>query len=245
MLLVKKSIVFFDIESTGVSVTEDRIVELGCVKINPDGSREEKVILVNPLIHIPKEASDVHGITNEKVSKLPTFKQYAKGVYEFMHNCDLGGFNSDLFDIPLINNELIRSGLPGIDWEYKSIDARKLYIKRYPNTLSAIFQRLTGKELDGAHGAMPDINATIDIVNMLVDGIDMETAVEEYSNGNKPFDIGGKFYIKDDDLYWNFGKNKNKVVKEHDDYTEWFLEESNFDKNLKLKVISFLEKKGN
>lgn len=245
MINISKAIVFFDIESTGLSTTEDRIIELGCVKIHPDGTREEKSIIVNPTIPIPIESSDVHGITNEQVKKLPTFKQFSKGVYDFIYGCNLGGFNSDAFDIPLLHNELIRSGLPGITWDFESIDIRRIYMMMYPNNLSSIYERLTGKELVGAHGAVADINATIEILSLLVGDAPIESMPNQYNNGSVKFDIDGKFYIKDDNLYWNFGKNKDKIVKEHDDYTEWFLEESNFNKDLKLKVIKYLEKKSN
>ena len=165
---LEKSIIYFDIESTGVETESARIVELACIKYNPDGTQEEKTIKVNPTIPIPIEASDVHGITDEMVKDLPTFKQYAQAIRNWFGDCDLAGFNSDNYDVPLLSAEFERAGLEGINWNPNLLDIIKLYRLLYPNTLSEVYKRLTGKELEGAHGAVVDILGTKEIADILI-----------------------------------------------------------------------------
>src|SRR3990172_1844736 len=157
---LEKSIIYFDLETTGVETETARIVELACIKYKPDGTQEEKTILVNPTIPIPKEASDVHNITDEMVKDKPTFKQYAQGMRDWFKDCDLAGFNSNNYDVPLLSAEFERAGLEGIDWNPNLFDVLTLYRNLFPNTLSDVYKRLTGEELEGAHGALADITAT-------------------------------------------------------------------------------------
>ena len=124
---LEKPIIYFDIESTGVETESARIIELACIKYNVDGAQEEKTILVNPGVPIPKEASDVHGITDEMVKDKPFFKQYAQAIRNWFEGCDLAGFNSDNYDIPLLSAEFERVGLEGINWNPNLLDVMKLY----------------------------------------------------------------------------------------------------------------------
>lgn len=228
-----KPLCFFDIESTGVETETARIVELACIKYNVDGTQEEKTILVNPGVPIPVEASDVHGITDEIVKDKPFFKQYAQAVRNWFDGCDLAGFNSDNFDIPLLSAEFERAGLEGINWNPNLLDIMKLYRLLYPNTLSDVYKRLTGKELEGAHGALIDIMGTKEIADILIPKLkettdeNLETVfnIDNFMQGEKKrFDLAGKMY-KDTDgvVKWNFSKNKDKAVLADLGFVNWFM----------------------
>lgn len=224
---MEKPTIYFDVESTGVSTSTDRIVELACIKYNPDGTKEEKTILVNPEIPIPLEASSVHGITDEMVKDKPTFKQYSQAIRDWFYGCDLAGFNSDNFDIPLLSAEFERAGLGGIDWEPNLLDIFKLYRHLYPNTLSDVYKRLTGKELEDAHSALADITATKEIAEILLKDLQVSSTkeVDELLQGeNKRFDLAGKLYIDQDSVVrYSFGKDKGKSVKDNTGFAKWML----------------------
>ena len=228
-----KPLCFFDIESTGVETETARIVELACIKYNVDGTQEEKTILVNPGIPIPKEASDVHGITDEMLKDKPFFKQYAQAIRNWFDGCDLAGFNSDNFDVPLLSAEFERAGLESINWNPTLFDVLKLYRELFPNTLSEIYKRLIGKELEGAHGALADIKATKEvgdaILPLLVEKsetpIKTPKDVDEYLQGDKKrFDLAGKMYLDVDGVVkWNFSKNKDKPILADLGFVNWFM----------------------
>lgn len=229
---LEKSIIYFDIESTGVETESARIVELACIKYNPDGTQEEKTIKVNPTIPIPIEASDVHGITDEMVKDLPTFKQYAQAIRNWFEGCDLAGFNSDNYDVPLLSAEFERSGLEGISWNPNLLDIIKLYRLLYPNTLSEVYKRLTGKELEGAHGAVVDILGTKEIADILIpqlnDTVEEQLVtiaeIDSFMQGDKKrVDLAGKMYTDVDGVVkWNFSKNKDKAVLADAGFVNWF-----------------------
>ena len=146
MLKLVKPIVFFDLETTGVDTENSRIVQISGVKISTDGTKFNFNSYVNPLIPIPKEATDVHGITDDMVKDAIVFEKLAKRIYEIFQGCDIGGFNSDGFDVPLLCAEMKRVDVEFLDWEYNLVDVMKLYRQLYPNTLSDIYLRLLGKE---------------------------------------------------------------------------------------------------
>lgn len=230
---LEKPIIYFDAETTGVETETARIIELACIKYNVDGTQEEKTILVNPGVPIPVEASDVHGITDEIVKDKPFFKQYAQAVRNWFDGCDLAGFNSDNFDIPLLSAEFERADLEGINWNPNLLDIMKLYRLLYPNTLSDVYKRLTGKELEGAHGALIDIMGTKEIADILIPKLkettdeNLETVfnIDNFMQGEKKrFDLAGKMY-KDTDgvVKWNFSKNKDKAVLADLGFVNWFM----------------------
>jgi DNA polymerase-3 subunit epsilon len=238
---LNKSIIFFDLETTGTDTETSRIVEIACIKINSDGTKESKEYLINPLINIPKEASDIHGITNEKVQDKPTFKQISIGLRKWFEGCDLGGFNSNNYDIPLLSAELVRAGLEPINWNPNLLDAFSLYRHLYPNTLSDVYKRLTNKELEGAHGALADILATIEIVECLNKE---EKTVEEIDlllqGENKRVDLAGKLYeCQEGVVRYSFGKDKGKSVKSEPGFARWMLGQS-FPKETKDKIKELL-----
>ena len=171
-LNLTKPIVFFDLETTGVNIATDRIVEIAVLKVFPNGNKESKTWLVNPEMEIPQGSIDVHGITNEKVVTEPTFKELASTVSEMIAGCDLAGFNSNRFDIPLLAEELMRAGIDFDMKDRKAIDVQVIFHKKEQRTLGAGYQFYCGKELEGAHGAAADTNATYEILLAQLDKYD-------------------------------------------------------------------------
>ena len=229
-LKLEKPIVFFDLETTGVNIATDRIVEISILKVFPNGNKESKTWLVNPEIEIPQEATDVHGITNEKVVTEPTFKELAQTVNDMIAGCDLAGFNSNRFDIPLLAEELMRVGIDFDMNNRKAIDVQVIFHKKEQRTLGAGYQFYCGKELEGAHGAEADTNATYEILLAQVDKYkDLGNSVEalsEFSTHGKRADFAGFILMNDDDQeIFSFGKYKGRtvedVLKENPGYNNW------------------------
>ena len=160
-LITKRPLVFFDLETTGTNIINDRIVEISIVKISPDGSREVKTRRLNPEMHIPEEASAVHGIYDKDVENEPTFRQISQSLYIYLEDCDLGGYNIVKFDVPVLVKEFSRAGLQFSLENRRIIDAYNLYCKMEPRTLSAAYKRFCGKSLEDAHSAEADTLATV------------------------------------------------------------------------------------
>ena len=160
-LNLTRPIVFFDLETTGINIATDKIVEISILKVFPNWNKESKTWLVNPEIEIPQAAIDVHGITNEKVVTEPTFKELASKVNEMIADADLAGFNSNRFDIPLLAEELMRVGIDFDMNHRKAIDVQVIFHKKEQRTLSAWYQFYCGKVLDGAHGAEADTMSNV------------------------------------------------------------------------------------
>ncbi len=229
-LNLTKPIVFFDLETTGVNIAKDRIVEIAILKVHPNGNKESKTWLVNPEIEIPKEASDIHGITNEQVVAEPTFKELAVEVSKMIAGCDLAGFNSNRFDIPLLAEELMRAGIDFDMNNRKAIDVQVIFHKKEQRTLSAGYQFYCHKELEGAHGAEADTNATYEILLAQLEKYeDIGTSVDElseYSTHGKRADFAGFILMNEDDKeIFSFGKYKGRTVedvfKENPGYNAW------------------------
>lgn len=218
-LKLTKPLVFFDLETTGVNIAVDRIVEISILKVHPNGNKESKTWLVNPEIEIPKEASDVHGITNEKVVTEPTFKELAPKISEMIAGCDLAGFNSNRFDIPLLAEELMRVGIDFDMKGRKAIDVQTIFHKKEQRTLSAGYQFYCGKTLDDAHSAEADTNATYEILLAQIEKYeDLENSVDKlsaFSKHGKRADFAGFILVNDDGKeIFSFGKYKGKTVEE-------------------------------
>lgn len=229
-LKLKKPIIFFDLETTGINIATDRVVEISILKVFPNGNKESKTWLVNPEIKIPQEASDIHGITNEQVVTEPTFKELAPKINELIADCDLAGFNSNRFDIPLLAEELMRAGIDFDMKNRKAIDVQVIFHKKEQRTLSAGYKFYCGKELEGAHGAEVDTNATYEILLAQLDKYnDLENTVDalsEYSTHGKRADFAGFILMNDKDQeVFSFGKYKGKtvekVLKENPGYNNW------------------------
>ena len=229
-LNLTKPIVFFDLETTGINIATDKIVEISILKVFPNGNKESKTWLVNPEIEIPKEAADIHGITNEKVVTEPTFKELASKVNEMIGDSDLAGFNSNRFDIPLLAEELMRAGIDFDMKNRKAVDVQVIFHKKEQRTLSAGYQFYCGKELEGAHGAEADTNATYEILLAQLDKYeDIENTVDalsEFSTHGKRADFAGFILMNEDDQeIFSFGKYKGRtveeVLKENPGYNNW------------------------
>ncbi len=218
-LNLTKPICFFDLETTGVNISKDRIVEISILKVFPNGNKESKTWLVNPEMPIPKEVTEIHGITNEKVANEPTFKELAKEVYNLIKDSDLGGFNSNRFDIPLLAEEMLRAD---IDFDMKNrlaVDVQTIYHKMEQRTLSAAYKFYCDKNLDNAHSAEADTNATYEILKAQIekyDEVENNTKfLAEFSSRKKFADFAGFIvYNKDGEEYFSFGKHKGKLVTE-------------------------------
>ena len=228
-----KPICFFDLETTGVNITTDRIVEISILKIHPNGKEESKTWLVNPEMPIPKEVTEIHGITNEKVANEPTFKELAKDIYNMIKDSDLGGFNSNRFDIPLLAEEMLRAE---VDFDMKNrlaIDVQTIFHKMEQRTLSAAYKFYCGKELENAHSATADTQATYEVLKAQIAHYgDLENDVEKlsaFTTRHTSLDFAGYIRVnKDNEPCFGFGKHKGKtvaaVLEQEPGYFGWLLE---------------------
>lgn len=236
---ITNPIIFFDLETTGINIQKDRIVQIACIKIDLDGNKEEKNILVKSLIPIPKEASDIHGITDETVKDAPYFSQIAKSLFNYFENCDIAGYNSDNYDLPLLIEEFERCNIEFPTWELNLVDVLKYERLLKPNTLTEVYKRYTGKDLEGSHDALNDVRATFEILMYQLENKSEMTPqdIDVLCQGNrKRHDVGGKTYINEDgDVCWSFGKNMNKPVVNDMGYFEWVLK-NEFPTELKTKL---------
>lgn len=218
-LQLKRPICFFDLETTGVNVVKDRIVEISILKVYPNGNKESKTWLVNPEREIPQEVIEIHGISNERVANEPTFKQLAPKVYEMIKDSDLGGYNSNKFDIPVLAEEFLRAD---IDFDMKkklAVDVQNIFHRKEQRTLSAAYQFYCDKNLENAHSAEADTLATYEILKAQLDKYeDLENDISflsDYSNRQKVADFAGFIaYNKENKEYFTFGKHKGKLVEE-------------------------------
>lgn len=218
-LKLYKPLCVFDLETTGTNVGKDRIVEICILKVNPDASRESKTWLVNPEMPIPKESSAIHGITDDRVKDAPTFKDIASKVLEMISGSDLGGFNSNRFDVPLLAEELLRAGLDFDLSKFKLVDAQTIYHKMEPRNLSAAYNFYCQKTLENAHSAEADVLATFEVLDAQVghyEDLPNEVAgLSDFSFHSKFADLAGMIHFNDKEQeIFAFGKYKGQVVKE-------------------------------
>ena len=216
-LKLNRPICFFDLETTGIDVAKDRIVEISIFKVFPNGNKESKTWLVNPTISIPPQATAIHGISNEKVANEPTFTALASQVHNMIKDSDLAGFNSDRFDIPLLAEELLRAK---VDFDMKnrvSVDVQTIFHKKEERTLSAALKFYCGKSLENAHSAEADTMATYEILKAQLDRYDdLENdmkSLSEFTTRKKSVDFAGFIALNDKGQeIFTFGKNKNQLV---------------------------------
>lgn len=233
MLQLTRPIAFIDLETTGVNLSTDRIVEIAIVKLMTDGTRLVKRKLLNPQIPIPQSSSDIHGITDEMVKDAPTFKQAGNEIKQFLEGCDLGGYNSNRFDIPILMEEFLRAGMEEVDLsQQRMIDVQHIFYQMEPRTLTAAYKYYCDKELENAHSAEVDIKATIEV---------LEAQVTRYPKlGNtvdsilgvigeeKIVDYARRFIFDEKGVeVFNFGKNKGKSVadtlRNEPQYYDWMM----------------------
>jgi DNA polymerase III subunit epsilon len=244
-LNLKNPVVFLDLETTGINIVTDRIVEIALLKINLDGSEEEKLLRINPEMPIPEDASRIHGIYDEDVAAAPTFKEVAKTLAKFLEGSDLAGFNSNRFDIPLLAEEFLRAGID-IDLKRKKfIDVQAIFHKMEKRTLAAAFKFYCNKTLVDAHSAMADTKATYEVLKAQLE-VYKDTEYEdsegrksmpivnnieklsEFSSYDRNVDFVGRIIYDDNGIeIFNFGKNKGipveKVLEEQPGYYGWII----------------------
>lgn len=218
-LQLKNPLVFFDLETTGLNVSSDRIVELSYVKLFPNGNRESKTFRINPEMHIPEKVSELHGIYDDDVKDCPTFRQIASEIVSVIEGCDLAGYNSNHFDIPLLAEELLRANQDIDLRNRKFVDAFVIFQKREPRNLRAAYRFYCDKELENAHTANADTEATVEVLLAQVERYeDLPNTIEglsNYSSFGKNADFAGRLsYNADGEIVFNFGKYKGQTVKE-------------------------------
>lgn len=231
-LQLTRPLAFIDLEATGVDRENDRIVEIAVCKLEPSGQTKSVSRRVNPTIPIPQGASDIHGITDEMVKDEPTFKQLAKGLLTLLEGCDIAGFNSNNYDVPMLFAEFSRAGHHWDHTTFKMIDVGNLFKIKEPRTLTAAVKFYCGRDLENAHSAQADIEATVDVfisqMTRYENDEDFPQTLDElalYTNyGNKVVDISGKFvYSPEGLIVFNFGKYKGKPAINHIDFLEWMM----------------------
>jgi DNA polymerase-3 subunit epsilon len=218
-LKLKNPIIFFDLETTGINIASDRIVEISYLKVDLNGNESSKTFRVNPEMHIPEKASEIHGIRDEDVKDAPPFNEIAKSLAKDFEGCDLGGYNSVKFDIPLLAEEFLRSGVDIDLKRRKFVDVQVIFMKMEPRTLSAAVKYFLGKELEDAHSAEADTRATYLVLQAQLDRYpELENDIgklAEFSAHNRNVDFAGRIVYNEDDVeVFNFGKHKGKPVAE-------------------------------
>lgn len=250
MLTLTRPIAFIDLETTGVSLSADRIVEIAIVKLMPDGSRQVKRKLINPEMPIPTSSSDIHGITDEMVASAPTFKQAANEIKMFIDNCDLGGYNSNRFDIPILMEEFLRSGLAVDLSNRRMVDVQHIFYTMEPRTLSAAYKFFCNKEMVNAHSAEADVDATIEVLMAQLDryknlGNSIDSILGVIGE-EKIVDYARRFGYDDKGVeVFNFGKHKGRavvdVLKSEPQYYDWMMR-GDFPLHTKQKLTEILNR---
>lgn len=231
-LNLKRPLVFFDLETTGVDTAKDRIVEISMVKVMPDGEEIVRTRLINPQMHIPEDATAVHGITDEDVKDQPTFAQIAKSLSQFIEGCDFGGFNSNRFDLPMLVEEFLRAG---VDVDFKNrkfIDVQNIFHKMEQRTLVAAYKFYCDKDLTDAHSAEADTRATYEVLKAQLDRYSElqndVAALAEFSSRGETVDYAGRIVYNDKgEEVFNFGKYKgvkvSEVFQREPSYYDWMM----------------------
>lgn len=241
MLNLTKPVVFFDLETTGISVTNDRIVEISYLKVFPDGTEVSRTQRVNPEMHIPEEATAVHHISDDDVRDCPTFRQIAQNIANVLEGSDIAGFNSNRFDVPVLAEEFLRAGIDVDFSKTRFIDVQVIYHKMEQRTLSAAYKFYCGKDLDDAHSAEGDTRATYEVLKAQLDRYEnLKNDIKwlsEYTSFTRNVDFSGYFIYNDkDEEIVNFGKYKGRslaeILQRDPSYYDWIMK-SDFPRNTK------------
>jgi DNA polymerase-3 subunit epsilon len=243
MLQLKKPLAFIDLETTGINLGTDRIVEIAIVKILADGSKSVKRKLINPEMPIPQAASEVHGITNEMVKDAPSFRQVAQELKQMLDGCDLAGYNSNRFDIPLLMEEFLRVQVEFDMKNRKLLDVQSIYHKMEPRTLGAAYRFYCNKNLDGAHSAEADASATFEVLEAQVEkypelGNTIESILKHIGD-DQVVDFARRFVMENGVEVFNFGKHKGRpvsdILKAEPQYYDWMMK-GDFPQHTKQKL---------
>jgi len=232
-LNLKNPLIFFDLETTGINIVSDRIVEVSYLKIHPDGREESKTRRINPEMPIPPQATAIHGITDEDVKDCPTFKSIAKSLAAQIEGCDLAGYNSNRFDIPLLAEEFLRAGVDLDLMKRKFVDVQTIFHKKEQRTLAAAYKFYCDSDLEDAHSAAADTKATYEVLKAQLDRYpDLQNNINflsEYSCFGNNVDFAGRVIYNDKkEEVINFGKYKGRLVvevfKEDPGYYGWIMQ---------------------
>lgn len=231
MLQLTRPLAIIDLETTGVNLGSDRIIEIAVVKILPDGKKQIKRKLINPEIPISPASTEIHGITNEMIRDAPTFRQVANELKQFLDHCDLAGYNSNRFDVPMLAEEFLRIGMEFEEKGRKLLDVQKIFHMMEQRTLTAAYRFYCNKELEGAHGAEADASATWDVLVAQVVrypqlGTNIDTILKHI--GEEPIvDYARRFVLENGVEVFNFGKYKGRsvadVLKAEPQYYDWMM----------------------
>ncbi|MBZ4652212.1 MAG: DEDDh 3-5 exonuclease domain family [Proteiniphilum sp.] len=251
-LNLKNPLVFFDLETTGINITHDRIVEISFLKVYPNGKEEIKSRRINPEMPIPPQATAIHGITDEDVKDCPTFKQVARSLADQLEGCDLAGFNSSRFDVPMLAEEFLRAGVDFDMSKRKFVDVQIIFHKKEQRTLEAAYAFYCNRQLEDAHSAEADTRATYEVLKSQLDRYpdltnDVEALSKEYSSFNNNVDFAGRIIYNDQGVeVFNFGKHRGKPVVEvlakEPSYYSWMMD-GDFPLNTK-QVLTKIRLKG-
>lgn len=248
-LQLTRPLAFIDLETTGINISTDRIVEIAIVKIMPNGEKLVKRKLINPQMPIPPQATEVHGISNEMVKDAPTFKQVAHEIKQFIEGCDIGGYNSNRFDMPMLIEEFLRAGVQYNVQGKKFVDVQKVFHLMEQRTLSAAYKFYCNKTLEGAHSAEVDATATWEILEAQVKrypqlGNTVESIVK-FTGEDEIVDFARRFIKQNGVEVFNFGKHKGKsveqVIKEEPQYYDWMMK-GDFAMDTKQKFTEILNR---
>jgi DNA polymerase-3 subunit epsilon len=243
MLQLKKPLAIIDLETTGINPGLDRVVEIAIVKILPDGTKSVKRKIINPEMPIPKAASDVHGITDDMVKDAPTFKQSANELKQVLDGCDIAGYNSNRFDIPLLMEEFLRVEVDFDMRGRKLLDVQKIFHSMEQRTLGAAYKFYCNKTLDGAHGAEVDASATYEILEAQLDrypvlGNTVDSILKAIGD-DVIVDFARRFIMENGVEVFNFGKHKGRpvtdVLKAEPQYYDWMMK-GDFPQHTKQKL---------
>jgi DNA polymerase-3 subunit epsilon len=233
-LNLKNPVIFFDLETTGINITHDRIVEISFVKVHPSGKEEIKSRRINPEMPIPPQATAIHGITDDDVKDCPTFRQVARSLADQLEGCDLAGFNSSRFDVPMLAEEFLRAGVDFDMSKRKFVDVQIIFHRKEQRTLEAAYNFYCNKQLENAHSAEADAIATYEVLKSQLDRYpdlanDIESLSKEYSSFNNNVDFAGRIILNEEGVeVFNFGKHKGKpvlqVLKNEPGYYSWMMD---------------------
>jgi DNA polymerase-3 subunit epsilon len=248
-LQLTRPLVFIDLETTGTNLSLDRIVEIAIIRVNPDGTRQVKRKLINPQMPIPKASTDIHGISDEMVKDAPSFKQVANEVKQFIEHSDLAGYNSNRFDIPLLMEEFLRSGLEFDMQQCKLVDVQKVFHMMEQRTLGAAYKFYCNKTLEDAHSAEVDASATLEVLAAQLErypqlGNTIESLLKHIGE-DRFVDFARRMVFENGVEVFNFGKHKGRsvqdVLKSEPQYYDWMMK-GDFPLHTKQKLTEILKR---
>jgi len=254
-LQLTKPLIVFDLETTGISISNDRIVEIACIKVHPDGREDTLHKRINPGMPIPAEVTAIHGISDADVANEPKFEEVARDLATYMQGCDFAGFNSNKFDFPMLVEEFLRAGVDFDVENRKFIDAQRIFHMMEPRNLSAAYRFYCDKNLENAHSAVADTRATWEIIQSQITRYpQLKNTIDELgkvSGQNNLVDLAGRMiYNAEGKEVFNFGKHRNKMVEEvfkkEPGYYQWMMDNDfSLDTKRRLTKIKLRMKFGN